>query len=909
MALDTGSKLGPYEIVSPAGAGGMGEVYRARDTRLERTVAIKVLPAHLISSAEVKMRFEREARAISQLQHPHICVLHDIGRDDASGTDYLVLEFLDGETLSERLKKGPLPLEQVLKIGTEVADALEKAHRQGIIHRDLKPGNIMLTKSGAKLMDFGLAKPGLTAAGAASGTAFTAGVTLTSPVSPLTTQGTIVGTFQYMSPEQLEGKEADSRSDLFAFGAVLYEMLTGKRAFEGKSQISVMSAILEKDPEPVSSIQPLTPPALDYLVRACLAKDPEERIQTAHDVLLQLRFAAEQGAPAAVAGSFSEKGATWRRQVIPWAAAALCLIVAAVLATAYYRSRSDQPVVRASILAPPDATFYFNGDTGGAPVLSPDGTKLVFSARVKNGGYSLWIRPLNSSVAQHLDGTEGAANPFWSADSKYIGFFAERKMKKIAATGGPITSITDAPNARGGSWGADNTILFTPDFRSNIQRVNASGGTPVDVTHLDTSLHSTHRWPWWLPDGKHFLYYATIHAGGNPEKNGIYFASVDGKENRLVLASDAAAQFVAGYLLFFSQGNLTAQAFDPSSGKLSGDAVPIVEQVQFDSSVWRAVFSVSQNGELVYQTGAPQLGSNLIWFDRTGKELGRIGQTSRYFGFRISPEGRRLAVATGDPRWNISVMDLDRGTTSQLTFDEATHIDPIWSPDGKWIVYDVVSSTTGQLFGLSIHRKAASGLGKEEVLLQADSATGGSLSAQDWTKDGKYLVYLENHGPSGQKAMALPMVGDRKPFLVLQPQNPQANIASARVSPDGKWMSYASNESGRYELFVTNFPQPMGKWQVSTSLGAVFATWSHDGKRLYFQDDSGYVNEVEVTAGSGDIRLSQPKRLFSFVNPGFSGAAPFELSVDDKRILTENTPGDASAPISLVLNWTRLLAK
>src|SRR5277367_5625198 len=578
MALTSGTKLGPYEIVSPLGAGGMGEVYRAKDTRLDRTVAIKVLPSHLSSDPELKQRMEREAKAISALQHSNICTLHDIGAQN--GTDFLVMEYLEGQTLAARLAKGALPLDQVLKIGTEIAQALEKAHQQGIIHRDLKPANIMLTKAGAKLMDFGLAKPEMSVASRAIGPLSPSTQTmniasLTGAVSPLTQKGSIVGTFQYIAPEVLQGAEADARSDLFSFGCVLYEMITGRRAFEGKSQLSVFTSILEKEPEPISASQPLAPPILERVVRACLAKDPADRFQSAHDVAMDLRWItdSESADPEKAAVPFNK---SW---VAGLAALALTFIALAGFAGYRWAKSSEQTVSLHAEIPPPDKfSLDTTGDAGGMPVLSPQGDKIAF---VAHSGETklLWVRSLSSDAAQSLDGTAGAAHPFWSPDGRSIGFFAGGKVMRIAATGGPVATIADAPNSRGGSWSANDVIVFAPDFVGALAKVSAQGGTAEPATVIDRSKHTTHRWPWFLPDGKHFIFIATSHTGGDPKQNGIYFGSVDSTETQMVISTDSAAQYASGYLLYRAGNTLVAQPFDPEKGVLTGAANPVVNNL------------------------------------------------------------------------------------------------------------------------------------------------------------------------------------------------------------------------------------------------------------------------------------------------------------------------------------------
>src|SRR5579863_2378248 len=625
MPLAAGTKLGPYEIQSPLGAGGMGEVYRARDTRLDRTVAIKILPSHLSNNPEAKQRFDREARAISSLTHPNICTLHDVGHQD--GIDYLVMEFLEGETLADRLHKGPLPLEQVFRYGIEICDGLEKAHGSGVVHRDLKPGNIMLTKAGAKLMDFGLAKSFI-ASPVSPSSSLT--MTMSTPVGshPLTQQGTVVGTFQYMSPEQVEGKEADARSDIFALGAVLYEMATGKRAFEGKTAASVMAAVLERDPAPISSFQALTPPAFERLVKICLAKDPDERWQTAHDVKLQLKQIAEGGSQtSAPALTIPQRG---RRNLLLWAVTAVLAVVAAsALMFAFFQTRKELPVLRLAITPPPKTQFNLSGDYGGPAVISPDGGEVVFSA-ISGGVSQLYVRALNSLTFQPLPGTEGAMFPFWSPDSRSIAFFTSDKLKRIEIGGAAPVAVCDASFGRGGSWGPDGTIIAALTYNNGIYRVSASGGAPTLITKVDNAEYTSHRWPSLLPDGKHFLYIAVNHTAPTSPATAVFIASVDGRENRLLFHTFSSAIYAFGHLLSMRDNSLVAQPFDPGSEKFTGDPVVLADNVHYDFALWRANLSVSSNGTLVYASGTTTGNEVLTWYDRTGKALGTVGELSAF---------------------------------------------------------------------------------------------------------------------------------------------------------------------------------------------------------------------------------------------------------------------------------------
>ena len=596
MPLGIGTKLGPYEIVSPIGAGGMGEVYRARDTRLDRSVAIKVLPSHPSDNAELRKRFEQEARAVSSLNHPHICTLHDIGHED--GIDFLVMEYIDGETLADRLKKGPLPLEQALKRVTEIADALDKAHRQRIVHRDLKPANIMFIKSGAKVLDFGLAKTQAVSGGGDLSSVPT-------EAKPLTEKGTILGTFQYMAPEQLEGQDADARADIFAFGAVLYEMVTGRKAFEGGSQASLITAIMSSEPTAISELRPMSPPGLDRLVKTCLLKDPEERCQNMHDVLLELNWIAEAGSEAQTQLGMERR----KHQGLGWALAAFFLLISLGIGVIAVRNADQttsgvQPI-RALISEPEGASFRMTGDLGGPATISPDGRYLAFATATgeETFGQALWVRSLDSLSARELPGTEGARFPFWSADSRSIGFFADGKLKTIAISGGPALTVCDAPTARGGTWSRDDVILFTPQFNTGIYRVPASGGEPTPVTQLDDAKSTTHRWPYFLPDGRHFLYLAAHHSYARPEDEAVYFASLDGKENRLGLRTNSRVVYASGHLLFVRDTILMAQRFNTREGELSGEPFPIAEDIHLSPGTWHAIFTASANGILALSDG------------------------------------------------------------------------------------------------------------------------------------------------------------------------------------------------------------------------------------------------------------------------------------------------------------------
>ena len=885
MALAGGTRLGPYEIVAPLGAGGMGEVYRAKDTRLDRTVAIKVLASHLSSSPELKQRFEREARSVSALNHPHICQLHDVGSQN--GTEYLVMEFLEGETLAERLRKGAMPLNELLKTGMEIAEALEVAHRAGIIHRDLKPGNIMLTKAGAKLMDFGLAKP-VTLSGAAAAPLLSAAQTVSgpSPMSPLTTAGMIVGTILYMSPEQIEGKEADARADIFSFGAVLYEMATGKRPFDGKSQLSVASAILDKEPEPISALNPVAPASLDYLVTTCLVKDREERIQTAHDVRLQLKGIAQS--PAASAAVATEESP---RKLWPWLALAGAAVLLLAAGMIYFRTqRSDAPSlsVLAYIPPPPGTAFRASGGLDVGPVaVSPDGKTLAFSAVDEKGVTKLWLRPLDAQQATMLAGTEDAAYPFWSPDSQYLGFFADGNLRKISVPGGASQTLVDGVGTEAGigTWSADGTILFCKDRYGVIYRVAATGGEAAPVTKLEKT-EIAQRQPFILPDGKHFLYVSEgldfvpqikVADLGNPEQAGV------------AVVTGAMPQVASGELLWVLGGHIEAQPFDLRTWKLSGDPRSLGE-AEF--------FSVSTNSVLAYHEGSGV--AELKIYDRTGNVVSTPGPLARYGSPRFSPDGKSVGVIISDPRTgkdDVWAFPAAGGQPDRLTFGPSDAFF-IWSPNGKEIAYQATENGKD-----SIRRRPLDGSRPEDTLYKND-ANLFSLPI-DWTPDGKYVSMHVSDKKGVFTNWSLPVAGGQA-FRPAATASLTESEFEGRFSADGRWLTYFAYETGRPEVYVVPFPGAGAKTQVSTT-GGWLARFSRNELFYVTLANRLMVAQFHTQPSFG---VDTVRALFQMDFPNVSGSNPmYDVSPDGQHFAVLTADHAKSTSITLLTNWPAELKK
>jgi Tol biopolymer transport system component len=877
MTLSTGTRIGPYEVLAPLGAGGMGEVYKAKDTRVDRTVALKVLPEEFFEDKESIARFEREARLLASLNHPNIAHLYSFegipGSPGSPERHLLSMELADGQTLVERLLSGPLPPEQLLKVSIEIAAALGSAHAAGIIHRDLKPGNVMLTKSGVKLLDFGLAKTALPAVKSSSATSLP-----TEMPRAITQQGTILGTFQYMAPEQLEGREADARSDIFSFGAVIYEMATGRKAFEGKSHAALISAILKDEPAPVSAIAPMTPPALDRVVKTCLAKDPEDRFQTAHDIKLQLQWIAEGGSQVGLPAPVAHRRKS--RERLAWGLAAAATAIAAIFAVGFVRRAPARPhAVRFEIANPEGIT------TIDAPRISPDGRHLAFNATDSSGKSRIWVRPLNALVAQPLAGTEGTTRPFWSPDSRSLAFFAEGKLKKIEVSGGPAQKICDAPRGADGSWGSEGFILFDGTPIDPIYRVSAAGGTPVAAVKAEASRKETEvGWPEFLPDGRHFLY---MVSGQKPEDSAYRIGSLDSTESKALAPAQTLVSYAPpGYLLFVRDKTLVAQPFDAKALKTTGEPIPLAEHIGTDS-VGLARFSVSRNGTLAYRTG--ETGDRFLWVDRSGKEGDVVGDPGDSRNPAFSPGGDRLAFDLVDPRrgkTDVWIRDLKRGVSSRFTFGADGSSAPLWSPDGKRMVYTVVND---------LFEKAAEGLSDEKLLLKTEELK----VACDWSRDGRYIAISSQGKETGWDIWVLPMIGDRKPVPFLKTSFAELKPV---FSPDGHFLAYQSNESGRVEIYVQSFPGPGGKWQISTS-GGNEPRWRADGKELYYRAPDQKLMAVDVQTGNS-VTAGAPRPLFPGRFDTSIARNHFLPTADGRRFLTVAPLGrEAMTPTTVVLNW------
>jgi eukaryotic-like serine/threonine-protein kinase len=892
MALAPGTRLGPYEITAQIGSGGMGEVYRATDTNLDRQVAIKILPDAFAHDPERLARFEREAKTLASLNHPNIAIIHGLERAD--GIRALVMELVEGPTLADRIAQGPIPLGEALPIARQIAVALEAAHEQGIIHRDLKPANIKRRPDGTvKVLDFGLAKALESMSARGVDATISPTVMVTSPAM-MTGIGVLLGTAAYMSPEQARGKSVDERTDIWAFGCVLYEMLTGKRAFPGEDVSETLATVIKGEPN-WDLLPANTHSAVQRLLRRCLQKDASNRLHDINDARLEIQEA--QATPDRDVTITTASASVHRRERVAWtllAIAALALVTLAVPATLYVRQATPEPVItRLDVVTPPTTDAF-------AFALSPDGRQLVFVANGERDS-RLWLRPLDQTTAQPLADTEGATFPFWAPDSRAVGFFADGKLKRINLTGRAVQVLADAPQARGGTWNADGVIVFAPATNTALVRVAASGGAVAPVTRLALGQGS-HRWPQFLPDGRRFLF---SMATGLPETHGAYIGSLDGGEPMRVISAETAAAYAApGYLLLVSQGVLSAYPFDVARASVTGEPIVVEQAVGTDDGAFHSAFSVSEQGVLAHRAG---VGSKrqLAWVDRRGA-IAAIGSPdeSAMTNPELAPNGQRLALSrTAQGNYDVWLIDLGRGVPNRFTFDSALDFDAIWSPDGSQIVFRSTRRGSSDLF-----RKPANGTVEEQPLL----ITPDNKSSLDWSQDGRFVLYSMQNPKTASDIWALPMTGERKPFAVLESTFDEIE---GQFSPDGRWLAYASNESGRYEIYIRTFPEVGGKWQVSAA-GGTQPRWRRDGRELFYVAPDTRLMAVTLRL-KPDANLPEagtpvalfPAGLATGPNTAFNAHAQYAVAPDGRFLVNMASDNGITAPITIVHNWTAALKK
>jgi serine/threonine-protein kinase len=880
MPLTPGTRLGPYEVISAIGAGGMGEVYQARDPRLNRTVAIKVLLDHISDHPEARARFEREAQVIAGLSHPHISTLHDIGRHE--GTDYLVMELLEGETLAQRLERGPIPVDQALQHAIEIADALDQAHRHGVTHRDLKPSNVMLTRSGVKLLDFGLAK--LRQPRIPTGVSQAA----TQPREDVTSEGTVLGTLQYMAPEQLEGSEADARTDIFAFGSVLHEMVTGQRAFAGKSRMSLMGSILRDMPPPASTIQRVCPPALDRLIATCLAKEPDDRWQSARDVRRELKWIAESrsASSGAVRPEGSPHGTRFPGRLSTRAAAAIALGSAVLAGAAIWMLRPAAPAVRAAVaravvtLPPGDEIMDFS-----APIaLSPDGAVLAYVGG-RQSTRRLYLRALDSLEARAIPGSENAGGPFFSPDGRWIGLFVQGKLKKVPTAGGAMQTVCDAVGGLGAAWSADDTIYFAVNM-SGVWKVPAGGGTPRPVTTLNRGAGEvSHRWPQLLPGGKALLF--TAWTGPGFDERHLQLHMLDTGERRTLVPGASGGRYVSsGHLLYSRNDELVAVRFDLARLQVSGPAAPMSERTPDDEG---PLVSVSNSGVLAYvPASARRYERRLVWVDAAGKVEPLPAPSRAYADPSISPDGGSAAFTIIGAADTIGIYDFARRTQSALTTTAAGSSQaPVWSPDGSRLVYRGTRGGFRNLFSKPVDNST------EEVRLTTSE---GLQTPTSWSKANQ-LSFMDGGGTS-YDVWVLPMAGG-PPQAVLKSA---AAETSPAFSSDGRWLAYTSTESGTSEVYVRPFPGPGRRLQVSTD-GGFSPVWSKNGRELFYRLGDAMMaatitTEPVLTSGS-------PRTLFRGIyEPTDTGGAGYDVAADGRFLMVQPVePPQPATSINLVMNW------
>ncbi len=875
----------------------MGEVYKARDTRLDRAVAIKVLPERSALTPEARQRFEREAKTISQLQHPHICALHDVGRE--GDTEYLVMELLEGETLAERLARGALPLDQGLRYGADIADALDKAHRQGIVHRDLKPGNVMVTKSGVKLLDFGLAKAFSTTS--ASAPTFTA---LPTAAPNLTQDGAILGTVQYMAPEQLEGKTTDARTDIFALGCLLYEMCTGQKAFSGSTQASLISSIMKEDPAPISTRAPMSPPALDTVVKTCLAKDPEDRWQTARDVAIQLEaIRSDRSSPRAIAAVKTRPALS----ILPWVIAAAALALAAYAWIVSKRPAAASPVIQTFLPPPPKTTYHVVGANIGGLALSRDGRRVAFGAREPDAPPSIWVRDLDSLVPFRVPGTEGALYPFWSPDGRWLGFFAKGKLKVVEAVPTPSAprDLADIVEARGGSWGEGGTIVYANSNFGPLMRVPAAGGAPSAATRVGKSPGEAHRWPHFLPGGRRFVYQVRRPDPKAPLAvvQSVDVGSLDSGDSHEVLSKNYEATSITyappGYLLYRRGSSLMALRVDPETLVVKGDPSAVAQDVQGFIATGTSVYGVSEK-VLVY---CPRIDVNLsrvVWLDRSGKEVAAVGPPGRIVHIAMSPDGREVVTAQIEEPLppDLWFYDAVAGRGVRLTRDSFAQVAPVFSRDGRRVFYTSYHSGPWDLWEMPV-----SGAREQKIFMESAAPK----TPNDVSPDGRYLLFRELSAGTRGDLRYVSLTGDREPHTFIATADDETNGA---FSPDGRWVAYCSDESSRLEVYVASFPDPVRRVRVSAEGGSQ-PRWSRDGKELFYVR-SGQIFSAAVTQKGDEIAFGDARPLFRLplfttIDPGFDVITRYDVTADGRFLALLRVGEEAPTPLVVVQNWAEAL--
>jgi serine/threonine protein kinase len=888
-------RLAHYEVLERIGAGGMGEVYRARDTKLGRDVALKILPDSFTGDPERLGRFDREAKVLASLNHPNIGAIY--GLEQSGARRFLVLELIEGEDLAQRLRRGPLPVDDALVIAKYICEALETAHEQGVIHRDLKPANIKVDPHGkVKVLDFGLAKA-LDAA--PSDPALSQSPTV---ITGGTIQGVILGTAAYMSPEQARGRAVDRRADIFAFGCVLYEMLTGTQAFSGETVSDTLAAVLRADPDWGALPAELSRETRRLLER-CLEKDPKVRLRDIGEarILIDRVIRGDVEKKTAPAGPGSDAATSVRtRRWAPWIVAAVFAAFAVIVGAAHMNGRpKDPPIVRASILPPEQSAWDLRGVHPGPVSISPDGKRIAFSARNTNGTF-LYVRELDASGPRLLKGTQAAGYPFWSPDSRSIGFFADGKLKRVEADGGPPLTLCEAPVGKGGSWNNRDVIVFAPSFNSPIHTVTASGGTSRPVTKIDASREeNSHRFPQFLPDGEHFIFLsrATAGASGAPGTRGstLRVASLSDSIGAELQTAASNAVYASGHILFLRENVLMARRFNPDRLNFRGEPFPVVEQVRLIPGASRGIFDASQTGVLLYQSGSEAPGNQLIWTDFDGNEVARLGEPLDHDGPTISPDGKRVAIEIydavgGTP--DIWIYDVERGIRTRFTFDPAPDLNPVWSPDGSRIAYTSARDGTPDIFV-----KPVFGGGSETPVYVSET----NKWTACWSPDGRFIVYEETGTDRGFDLMAVAADGKEEPFALI---TTSFNEGEATLSPDGRWLAYRSDETGRAEVYVTRFPRVDRKWQVSLA-GGGSPRWGGDGRAIFYLSLGNDLCRADVSSADSTFFVGESRRLFDA-----SSAVNYNVSRDGKRILLLNNVDEHKmSPLTILTNWPALLAQ